>query len=214
MFSLKDYSFTRTGETWADYQQALHGIFKGLGEPVSTQEMQRSELIATEDPDWMQDVAGMLCLGDEEEAHTLVQQWRNCVAAPNPDDMGWDEEDDIDPDVMHLPEGENALTLYWVHLLAIGTQFARLDWKDAEGLANSRWLPGASDWQWDRHSQGDGMEDGFDSLQAHLAPQGLALVRLRTDDDSLRFLAVRQADAKHLLERLDQAAIGAWLQQD
>lgn len=213
IFSLKDYSFTPTGETWADYQQALRGMFKSLCEPVATHEMQRSELISAEDPDWMQDVARMLCLGDEEEAEALLVQWRGCVAEPDPTDMGWDG-NAINPEVLHLSEGENALTQYWLHLLAIGTQFAHLDWKDADSLANSHWLPGASDWQWERQNQGDGMEDGFDSLQAHLAPQGLALLRLRTNDDSLRFLVVRQADAKHLLKRLDQAAVNAWLHHD
>ena len=51
-------------------------------------------LIEAEDEVWMQDLARMLCLGDEDEADELVAQWRNCVAEPDPDDFGWDEDDD------------------------------------------------------------------------------------------------------------------------
>jgi hypothetical protein len=31
MFSIQDFSITRTGETWEDYRNALRGMFKGLG---------------------------------------------------------------------------------------------------------------------------------------------------------------------------------------
>lgn len=212
MFSLKDYSFTRSGESWQDYADALQGAFRRLTQPPAIHTMARSALIAAEDPDWMQDMARILSLGDAAEADALLLQWRDSVHHPDPEALGWDDaEDEFDPETLLLPEGENALTLYWVHLLAIGTQFARLDWKDADGLADSQWLPGASDWYWDRASEGDGMEDGLDSLAAHLERQSLALVRLRTDEDALRFGVVRQSDAATLLERLNQAVVGAWV---
>ena len=35
---------------------------------------------------------------------------------------------------MELCGDDNDLTLYWQHLLAVGPQFARLDWKDAEKM--------------------------------------------------------------------------------
>ena len=57
------------------------------------------------------------------------------------------------------------------------------------------------------------MEDGFDSLAGHLATQELALLRLHTDGDMLCFGVVRQADAADLLERLAQAAVGAWVHE-
>jgi hypothetical protein len=47
------------------------------------------------------------------------------------------------------------------------------------------------DWQWDRATQGDGMQDGLDSLAQHLGRQ-LALLQLRTDSDCLRFAVVRR----------------------
>jgi hypothetical protein len=31
LFSIQDFSITRTGETWEDYRNALRGMFKGLG---------------------------------------------------------------------------------------------------------------------------------------------------------------------------------------
>ncbi|MEF9948071.1 MAG: hypothetical protein RR800_06970, partial [Comamonas sp.] len=136
MFSIKDFSITHTGETWDDYRNALRGMFKGLGgEQAETTIMTREELIEAEDEVWMSDLTRILCLGDENEATELLQEWRDCVAEPDPDDMGWDEDDEINPNEMHLPTGENALTLYWVHLIPIATQFARFDWKDADGIA-------------------------------------------------------------------------------
>jgi hypothetical protein len=30
LFSIQDFSITRTGETWEDYRNALRGMFKGL----------------------------------------------------------------------------------------------------------------------------------------------------------------------------------------
>ncbi|MFN4037453.1 hypothetical protein [Comamonas aquatica] len=210
-FSLKDFSFTPTGETWGDITQALRRGLEG-GTDVEVRVLRRSDLVDAEDTDWMQDVARTLCLGDAEAATALVATWRAAVAQPDPDDFGWDTEDpDFDPDLLELCGEDNDLTLYWQHLLAVGPQFARLDWKDADGLAGSRWLPGAHDWHWDTSTQGHGMEDGFDSLAQHLAPQQLALVRLRTSDDSLRFVVVRQPDAADLLDRLAQAAVDAWV---
>lgn len=212
MFSIKDYSFTRTGETWDDYRNALRGAFKGLsGEPTATTTMTRDALIEAEDEVWMQDIARMLCLGDGAEAGELLQDWRHCVAAPDPDDMGWDEDDEIDPSEMYLPEGENALTLYWVHLLPIATHFARFDWKDANGIADTHWLPGTDDWHWDAPE--DGVETGLEHMAEHLHHHGYALIRLATDDDSIRITVVRTEDAEDFLERLAQAAVRAFVQE-
>ena len=209
MFSIQDFSITRTGETWEDYRNALRGMFKGLGgDTPETTTMTRAQLMEAEDEDWMRAMSRILCLNDESRAADLQQQWRDCVAAPDPDDMGWDEDDEIDPDVMHLPAGENALTLYWGHLLAIADQFARFDWKDAEGIAATHWLPGTDDWQWD--TPADGVESGLEHMAEHLAGRQLALIKLATDDDSLRVTVVRSADAEDFMERLAQAHISAW----
>lgn len=209
MFSIKDFSITRTGETWDDYRNALRGMFKGLdGEQAETTTMTRAELIEAEDEVWMGDLCRILCLGDEDEATALLQEWRDCVAEPDPDDMGWDDDDEIDPDVMHLPAGENALTLYWVHLIPIATQFARFDWKDADGIADTHWLPGTDDWHWD--TPADGVESGLEHLAEHLSGRGMALIKLATDDDSLRITVVRASDAEDFLDRLAQARITAW----
>lgn len=205
LFSIQDFSITRTGETWEDYRNALRGMFKGQAGEVTT--MTRAQLIEAEDEAWMQDLSRILCLNDESQAAQLLQQWRDCVAAPDPDDMGWDEDEEIDPDVMHLPAGENALTLYWVHLLAIGSQFARFDWKDADSIAGTHWLPGTDDWQWD--SPADGVESGLENMAEHLADRQLALIKLATDDDSLRVTVVRAADAEDFMQRLAQAHISA-----
>lgn len=209
MFSIKDFSITRTGETWDDYRNALRGMFKGLdGEPAETTTVTRAELIEAEDEVWMSDLTRILCLGDEDEAAELLQEWRDCVAEPDPDDMGWDEEDEIDPDVMQLPTGENALTLYWVHLIPIATQFARFDWKDADGIADTHWLPGTDDWHWD--TPADGVESGLEHLAEHLTGRNMALIKLATDDDSIRITVVRASDAEDFLDRLAQACITAW----
>ena len=218
MFSIKDFSFTRTGETWDDYRDAMRGMFKGLtldGDEATNTDadepstMTREELIEAEDATWMGDIARMLCLGDADEADELVAQWRACVAAPDADDMGWDEDDeDFDPDVMELEDDENALSLYWLHLLAIGTQFVRYDWKDADSIAATHWLPGTDDWDWD--TPADGVETGLEHMAEHLAGRDLALIRLATDDDSIRITVVRAEDAEGFLDRLAQAAITAW----
>lgn len=209
MFSLKDFSITRTGETWDDYRNAMRGMFKGLnGEQAEPTTMTREELIEAEDEVWMSDLTRILCLGDEDEAAELLQQWRDCVADPEPDDMGWDEDDEIDPNAMQLPDGENALTLYWVHLIPIATQFARFDWKDADGIAGTHWLPGTDDWEWD--TPADGVESGLEHLAEHLTSRDLALIKLATDDDSIRITVVRADDAEDFLDRLAQASITAW----
>ena len=209
MFSIKDFSITRTGESWDDYRNAMRGMFKGLGgEQAETTTMTREELIEAEDEIWMSDLTRMLCLGDEDEAAELLQEWRDCVAEPDPDDMGWDEDDEIDPNVMHLPAGENALTLYWVHLIPIATQFTRFDWKDADGIAETHWLPGTDDWHWD--TPADGVESGLEHLAEHLSSRGMALIKLATDDDSIRITVVRADDAEDFLDRLAQASITAW----
>lgn len=209
MYSIKDFSFTRTGETWDDYRNAMRGMFKGLDdETPEVTTITRVELIEAEDPIWMEGMARILCLGDESETAELMAQWRACVAEPDPDDMGWDEDDEIDPDVMQVSGDENALTLYWVHLLAIGTQFARFDWKDADGIADTRWLPGTNDWHWD--SPADGVESGLEHLAEHLKQRDYALIKLATDDDSIRITVVRADDAEDFLERLAQAAVSAW----
>lgn len=209
MFSIKDFSFSPTGETWDDYRNALRGMFKGLsGEPAETTTLTRAELIEAEDPVWMSDLCRILCLGDEVEAAELLQEWRDCVTQPDPDDMGWDSDDEIDPDVMHLPEGENALTLYWVHLMAIATQFARFDWKDADGMANTHWLPGTDDWQWTQPE--DGVEATLEDMAEHLRQRSHALIKLATDDDSIRITVIRAEDVERFMERLDQACITAW----
>lgn len=212
MFSIKDFSFSPSGETWQDYSDALKGAFKRLTQPSETTTMTREALIAAEDEVWMGEITRILSLGDADEATELLQQWRDCVAAPDPDDMGWDADDEIDPDVMHLPEDENALSLYWVHLQAIATHFAHIDWKDSESLRSSTWLPGAQDWYWDLADEGDGISDGFASLAAHLAPQGLSLLHVATDDDSRRYGVVRTDDAADFLSLLDQAVCRAWLE--
>jgi hypothetical protein len=213
MFSIKDYSFTPTGESWQEYADALRGVFRRLTEPAATSTVTRQALIDGEDPHWMHEVAEVLSLGDAAETADLLQQWRKCVANPDPDDLGWDsDEDAFDPDHMELPADENLLTLYWVHLQAIATHFAHIDWKDAESLANSTWLPGAQDWQWDHASEGDGISDGFSSLAQHLAPQGLALVHLATDSDSLCFGVVRSADVPQWLDLMDQAVRRTWVE--
>ena len=167
------------------------------------------ELLEAEDHDWMQDLARMLCLDNADEAAELLQQWRDCVADPDPAELGWDENaEEFDPELMQISGDENALTLYWVHLLAVATQFARFDWKDADGMADTRWLPGTDDWHWD--TPADGMEAGLEHMAEHLAARGLALVRLATDDDSLRITVVRAGDAEAFIERLAQAGIRAW----
>ncbi|MEG3000334.1 MAG: hypothetical protein RR855_07265 [Comamonas sp.] len=212
-FSLKDFSFTPSGETWGDITDALRRNLEGSTD-TEVRVLRRSDLVDAEDTDWMEDVARMLCLGDASAGTALAARWRTAVAQPDPDDWGWDSADpDFDPDTLELYGDDNDLTLYWQHLLAIAPQFAQLDWKDADGLAGNLWQPGTQDWQWDRATQGDGMQDGLDSLAAHLAAQQLALLQLRTDSDCLRFAVVRQADAADLLERLDQAAVGAWLHE-
>lgn len=210
MFSIKDFDFVRTGETWQDYRAALKGMFRGLdGQAVETRSMTRKELLEAEDQDWMQDLARMLCLDNANEAAELLQQWRDCVADPDPAELGWDENaEEFDPELMQISGDENALTLYWVHLLAVATQFARFDWKDADGMADTRWLPGTDDWHWD--TPADGMEAGLEHMAEHLAARGLALVRLATDDDSLRITVVRAGDAEAFIERLAQAGIRAW----
>lgn len=212
-FSPKDFSFTPTGETWAEFSEAL-GAAMGLSrrkQPPQT--MDRDALLAAEDAGWMQQLAHILCLQQADAAQRLLQDWRACVAAPDAEALGQDADDgDVDLDLMELAEGENALTLYWAHLLAVAPQIAHLDWKDADGLADSQGLPGAAGWHWDRTEDGDTMDEGLDSLARHLAAQDLALVRLATASDSLRFFSVRQADADTLLQCLDQAAVGAWLQ--
>ena len=211
MFSIKDFSLTRTGETWDDYRNAMRGMFKGLDDEAPATTITRSELIEAEDETWMQDITRILCLGDEDEAGELLQQWRDCVAEPDPDEMGWDNgedgDDEIDPDVMHLPESDNALTLYWVHLLPIASQFARFDWKDADGIADTHWLPGSDDWNWD--TPADGVESGLEHLAEHLGSRNLSLIRLATDDDSIRITVVRAEDAEDFLDRLAQASISA-----
>ncbi len=212
-FSLKDFSFTPTGETWGEVTEALRSNLTGTSE-LEVRVLRRSDLVDAEDTDWMQDVARILCLGDTGAGDALAERWRDAVAHPDPDDFGWDTEDpDFDPDTLELYGDDNDLTLYWQHLLAIAPQFAQLDWKDADGLAGSQWLPGTRDWQWDRATQGDGMQDGLDSLAQHLGTQQLALLQLRTDSDCLRFAVVRQDDAAPLLERLSQAAVGAWVHE-
>ncbi|WP_284334681.1 hypothetical protein [Comamonas sp. NoAH] len=214
MFSLKDFSFSPSGETWQDYSDALQGAFKRLIEPSETTTVTRTALIEGEDAQWMQAITRILSLGDETEAAQLLEQWRECVANPDPDDLGWDsDEDEFAPEHMELPADENLLTLYWVHLQAIATHFAHIDWKNSDALRDSTWLPGAQDWCWDRADEGDGISDGFASLAAHLEPQGLSLLHLATDDDSRRFGVVRTEDAQELLELLDQAVCRAWLEQ-
>lgn len=213
MFSIKDFSFSPSGETWQDYSDALRGAFKRLTEPGETSTVTRQSLIEAEDPHWMQAVAQVLSLGDAAATADLLEEWRHCIANPDPDDLGWDsDEDEFDPEHMELPAHENLLTLYWVHLQAIATHFAHIDWKDAESLGHSTWLPGAQNWHWDRASEGDGIQDGFASLAQHLAPQGLALVHLATDGDSLSFGVVRSADAQPLLDLLEQAVRRAWIE--
>jgi len=214
MFSLKDFSFSPSGETWQDYSDALQGAFKRLIEPSETTTVTRTALIEGEDAHWMQAITRILSLGDETEAAQLLEQWRECVANPDPDDLGWDsDEDEFDPEHMELPADENLLTLYWVHLQAISTHFAHIDWKNSDALRDSTWLPGARDWCWNRADEGDGISDGFASLAAHLEPQGLSLLHLATDDDSRRFCVVRTEDAQELLELLDQAVCRAWLEE-
>lgn len=213
MYSIKDFSFTRTGETWDDYRNAMRGMFKGLGgETLELTTITRVELIEAEDPIWMEGMTRILCLGKESETAELIAQWRACVAEPDPDDMGWDEDDEIEPDVMQLTGNENALTLYWVHLIAIATQFARFDWKDADGIADTHWLPGTDDWHWD--SPADGVESGLEHLAEHLKQRDYSLIKLATDDDSIRITVVRADDAEDFLERLAQAAISAWNYSD
>ncbi len=207
-FSLKDLEFTRTGQTWQDYSDDLRGVYRAPGQGDTSQTMSREELVQAEDAIWLHDIARILSLGNIHEATQLVQEWRDCVAKPDPDDFEWDEDDtDFDPDVMTISGAENALTLYWQHLLAIGSFFLRLDWKDADGLADTHWLPGTDDWHWDKDEQGDGMDDGQQSLAAHLVTRDLALIRLQTDDDSIRYTVVRERDAEDFIERLAQAAV-------
>jgi hypothetical protein len=99
-----------------------------------------------------------------------------------------------------------------VHLLAIAPQFAQLDWKDADGLAGSQWLPGTGLAVGPRHP-GRWHQDGLDSLAQHLARQ-LALLQLRTDDDCLRFAVVRRRCSGLLDQRLEpQRKVGAWVLQ-
>jgi hypothetical protein len=130
----------------------------------------------------MQDVARILCLGDAAEADALLQQWRDCVPTPTLTTWAGTKMTRFDPDVMLLPAGENALTLYWVHLLAIG----RSSPAGLEGCRRHCRQPLAArhhDWQWDRAS-GRWHGGRLDSLAAHLARQELALLRLRTDEDA------------------------------
>jgi hypothetical protein len=47
-------------------------------------------------------------------------------------------------------------------------------------------------------------------MAEHLAGRQLALIKLATDDDSLRVTVVRAADAEDFMERLAQAHISAW----
>jgi hypothetical protein len=120
----------------------------------------------------MQDVARILCLGDAAEADALLQQWRDCVPTPTLTTWAGTKMTRFDPDVLLLPAGENALTLYWVHLLAIG----RSSPAGLEGCRRPGRQPLAArhrDWQWDRAS-GRWHGGRLDSLAAHLARQELA----------------------------------------
>ena len=111
-----------------------------------------------------------LCLNDESRTAESCQQWRDCVAAPDPDDMA-DEDDEIDPDVTHLPAGENALTLYLRICLPLPVSSPALTGRMPDGIANTRWLPGTDDWQWD--TPADGVESGL-AYGRHLAGRQLA----------------------------------------
>jgi hypothetical protein len=73
---------------------------------------------------------------------------------------------------MQISGDENALTLYWGHQLAIATRFARFDWKDADGIADTHWLPGTDDWP--RDTPAEGVDAGLEHMATHLAARGLA----------------------------------------
>lgn len=219
MFSIKDFSFTPTGETWQDFDDALQGVIRRLQQaPVSraTETITRAALINAEDADWMQRMAAIVCLGQTAAAAQLLQDWRDCVAHPDAEALDGESEDEggAANDLQHidLPDGDNFYTLYWLHLQAIATQFAHIDWKDTNALRNSTWLPGAHNWQWDSDLQGDAISDGFASLALHLAPQGLALLHFATHDDAWCYAVVRSQDAPELVEMLDQAARHAWIE--
>nr|WP_314709189.1 hypothetical protein [uncultured Comamonas sp.] len=219
MFSIKDFSFTPTGQTWQDYDDALQGVIQRLKQaPVATatEIITRAALIKAEDTDWMQRIAAIVCLGQTAPATQLLHDWRSCVAHPEAEALGWESEDEDgatqDQQHIELPEGDNFYTLYWLHLQAIATQFAHIDWKDTDALRSSTWLPGAYDWHWDQDLQGDAINDGFASLARHLAPQGLALLHLPTNDDAWRYAVVRSQDAPQLVAMLGQAARHAWVE--
>jgi hypothetical protein len=174
--------------------------------------LRRSDLVDAEDTDWMQDVARILCLGDTGAGDALAERWRDAVAHPDPDDFGWDTEDpDFDPDTLELYGDDNDLTLYWQHLLAIAPQFARWTGRMPTAWPAASGCP-APDWQWDRATQGDGMQDGLDSLAQHLgAAAGLAAAAHRQRLPALCRGAPGRCSP--LLERLAQAAVSAWVHE-
>ena len=54
------------------------------------------------------------------------------------------------------------------------------------------------------------MESGLEHLAEHLTGRDMALIKLATDDDSIRITVVRADDAEDFLDRLAQASITAW----
>lgn len=219
MFSIKDFSFTPTGETWQDYDDALQGVIQRLRQaplPATTKTITRAALIKAQDADWMQRMATIVCLGQPTASAQLLQDWRDCVAHPGAEVLSGESEAEEaaapgEQDI-ELPDGDNFYTLYWLHLQAIAAQFAHIDWKDTDALRSSTWLSGAHDWHWDKDLQGDAISDGFASLAQHLAPQGLALLHLPCSDDAWRYAVVRSQDAPELITMLGQAARHAWVE--
>ena len=207
-FSLEDFSIERTGQSREDYYlKPLREHLFGAG-PAKSRLVRREELIAAEGQslDWMRAVCRILGHGDAAKADALLARWRAGIHEPGPNAAD-------DPSLLTLKGDETLLALYWRHLPADAYEVAHLDWKDVDGLAAIRDLPGTQDWRWDRDEDGYGMDDGLQALATHLQGHDLALVSLDTDGDDYLLTLVRAEDGQDLLDLLAQAGVRAtaWL---
>jgi hypothetical protein len=214
-FSMTDLSIEHLGVTVQAYFKPLTDRFKSLIEYAKTEprDITREELLAAEDTDWMQSICRIVRLGNDADAHALYEQWLERVKEPHREED--DEENDDEEDganLLTIRGDENALTVYWRLMPGDAYEIAEMDWKDTDALAAINRIssvPGTQGWHWDRDEDGESMQDGFDSLAAHLERQELALVSLDTGGDSYCLMATRLEDGDAFVALLEQARVKA-----
>ncbi|MDR2189276.1 MAG: WG repeat-containing protein [Azonexus sp.] len=211
-FSMQDFSIERLGMTIKEFFQPLTDRLERWKENAGAEprDITREELLAAENPDWMRAMCRIVRLGNEDEAGALLDEWLEGVRAADQKD---EEDDEEDENPFTVWRDQNALTVYWRLMPDDAFEVTHLDWKDTDSLAGIGGLPGTEDWHWDRDDEGETMQDGFNSMAAHLERQGLALISLDTGGDMYCMMVTRQEDADAFVALLEQARVKAtWWQ--